>query len=105
RPPQRLDDLVSPALLRSEVDEEHLVFAVVNNLGELGLEAYALAPAQVAAEHRQLQVLASASHELENRAKAIRVADIVGHEVHRAHGSPRQEGWIFRDLTEQESAQ
>src|SRR5690606_23057394 len=103
--PESLDDLLSPPVLRTEVDEEHLVLPMMNHRGKLHLQTDPFPVVEHAPEHGKLQVLAAPAHDLEYPSQPIRIADVVGDQVDGPHWSPRQERGVLGNLAEQEPSE
>jgi hypothetical protein len=62
----------------ADVDEENLVFVVVDDAGEVGAKFDELSVVELTLEDGELEVFAPAEHELVDLAKALGVADVVG---------------------------
>src|SRR5688572_793711 len=75
------DHAVAAAFSRAEVDEQHLILAVVNDLAELVPAANQVDRGELAFEDRVLQVIAEAAHGLVDFAEALVVADVVADEI------------------------
>ena len=68
-----------------EMDEQDLVFVVVDDAGEFGAAADEVAGGELAFEDGVLEVVAVTAHGLEDLAEAVVVADVVADEVGLAH--------------------
>jgi len=85
----RRNEVRGQSVGRTEIDEENLVFGGLNRGTKVQEEGLLLTGRKIAAEHRELNVLAAALHDLEDAAQALRVADIVrdveamGHRVRK----------------------
>lgn len=62
----------------ADVDEEHLVFVVVDDAREVGAELNELTSVELALEDRELKVLTPTEHQLVDLAQAFRIANVVG---------------------------
>jgi hypothetical protein len=82
---ERGDDAVATALSRAEMDEQNLIFAVMDDAGEVGAAADQVAGGEMALEDGVLQVVAEAAHGFEDLAEASVVADVVTDEIRLAH--------------------
>ncbi len=80
------DNAVAAAFGGAEVDEEDLVFVVVDDGGEFGAEADEVSRGELALEDGVLQVVAVAAHGLEDFAQAFVVGNVVADEEGFAHG-------------------
>lgn len=67
------------------MDEQNLIFIVVNDAGKLGAAANQVARGELALEHRVLEMIAVATHGLKNFAEAAVVGDVVADKVGLAH--------------------
>ncbi len=79
------DDAVAAAFGGAEVDEEDLVFVVMDDAGEFGAAANEVAGGELAFEDGVLEVVAEAAHRFEDFAEAFVVGDVVADEVGLAH--------------------
>jgi len=86
RLPQRSDDSLAPPLSWAEVNEKHLVFVVLDDLGERMPALGQIDRRELALEDRVLQVVAEIPHGLEDLAKPLVVADVVADKVGVSHG-------------------
>ena len=79
------DDAVAASFGGSEVDEEDLVFIVIDDAGEFGAAADDVAGGELAFEDGVLEVVAVAAHGFEDFAEALVVGDVVADEVGLSH--------------------
>lgn len=68
------------------MDEEDLVFGVVDDAGEVRAAADEIGAGELALEDGELEVVAVAAHGFEHLAEAFVVRDVVTDEVGLAHG-------------------
>lgn len=83
--PQGGNDAVAAAFDGAEIDEQHLIFAVVDDLGEHVAAARQIARSELAFEDRVLQMIAEPAHGLVDLGEAAVVADVVTDEKGVAH--------------------
>jgi hypothetical protein len=81
RAPERGDDAITASLHRAEIDEEHLILAVVDDLAEHMPAAHQIGWRELALEDRVLQMVAEVAHRLVDRLQAFVLADVVTDEV------------------------
>ena len=67
------------------MDEQNLIFVVVDDAGKLGAAPNQVGRGELALEYGILQMIAVTPHGLENLAQALVVADVVADEVGLAH--------------------
>jgi hypothetical protein len=79
------DHAVSPALGWAEIDKEHLVVLVIDDVRQFGAEADKIRRGELALEDGVLQMVAEAAHEPEDFAQALVIADVVANEIGIAH--------------------
>jgi len=92
------DDAVASAFGGAEGNEEDLVFIVVDDVVQCGFELGFFFGVEVAFKHGELDVVAVVAACFEGAAQAFVVGDVVANKVCGAHGSPREEGDVFRDF-------
>src|SRR5206468_1074620 len=68
-----------------EIDEEHLIFSMVDNLAELGAAPGQVHRRQLALEHGILKVVAVVPHGLEHLPQPLVLADVIADQVTGAH--------------------
>jgi hypothetical protein len=90
---ERGDDAVATPFGRPEVDEQDLVFVVVDDGGQLGAAADEVAGGELALENGVLEVVSEGAHGLENLAEAFVVADVVADEIGLSHFITLAEKW------------
>src|SRR5258706_14983198 len=101
----RSDHFVAAPTNRAQIDEQNLILDGVDLGGQVAAKLHELAVVQLAAEYGILNVVAPSAHHFVDASEATRVADVVTHDVHLAHGSPSLVGRVRLDLTQQELAQ
>jgi hypothetical protein len=69
------------AISRSNVHEQHVIGLVMNDSVEQRNELGVTLLAQTALEHRKLQPFSIAIHDPENATPALRIADVIGHDI------------------------
>src|SRR5208337_928014 len=82
---QRGDHALAAPLRRSQVNEEHLVVAMVNQLPQRMPAFRKINRRELALEDRVLQVVAKITHGLEDLPQPLVVADVVADEVSVTH--------------------
>ena len=83
---QRADHPFAAAFGGAEVDEQHLVFVVLDDLTECVSALGQIDRRELALEDRVLRMVAKVSHGLEDLAEAFIVADVVADEKGISHG-------------------
>ena len=73
---QSRDHPVAASLRRTEIDEQHLVFSMVDDLCQLPSAPRQVAARQLALEDRILEMVAEPAHGLKDSVEAIVVADV-----------------------------
>jgi len=66
RPAEGCDHPIAPRPSRSQVDEQDLIFAVVNNFAQFASQRYEITSRQAALENGKLNVIALIAHGLEH---------------------------------------
>ena len=79
------DDAVATAFGGAEMDEENLVFVVLDEVGEEGAAADEVGGGELAFEDGELEVVAEGAHGFEDLAEAFVVGDVVTDQVGLAH--------------------
>jgi hypothetical protein len=74
---QRGDDAVAAAFGGTEIDLQHLVFAMVDRFGQPEPAARQIGLRKLALEHRVLEVIAEATHDLVDLGEPLVLADVV----------------------------
>ncbi len=95
------DDAVAASFGRSQVDEEHLVFLMMDDFTEGLFELDFFTRRQVAFENRILQVIAKIFARLERKAESFAFGDVVADKIGGAHGLSGEEGYVLRDFAGQ----
>lgn len=80
------DDPLAACLGRAEIDEEHLVFVVLDDVAQGVPAAGQIDGGELALEDRVLQVVAKVPHGLVDLAEPLVIADVVADEVGVSHG-------------------
>ena len=80
-----LDHAVPAPLGRSQVDEQHLVFPMMDDRRQIRPAARQVGRRQLALEDRELQVVAIPAHGLKHLAQALVVADVVTNQIGSSH--------------------
>jgi hypothetical protein len=90
-----------------DVHQDDVVVIMVNDAIEECNELCVLLRGESALEYRELEPFTETLHEPEYPAPAFRVGDVVGHyvKVLIAHGSPRREVRVLKQLAEQVTGQ
>lgn len=83
------DHALAAAFGRAEVDEEDLIFVVLDDLAERMPALGEIDRGELALEDRVLQMVAEVAHGLEDLAEPLVVADVVADEKSVTHGTPR----------------
>lgn len=76
-----LDQGLAIGLCGSKIDEHHLIFVVVDDVGQCGHQVDAFTFGQLANEYAELDVVAIVVECFEDVVSAFIVADIIGHDV------------------------
>lgn len=79
------DDAVATAFGGAEMDEENLVFVVVDEVGEEGAATDEVGGGELAFEDGELEVVSEGAHGFEDLAEALVVGDVVTDQVGLAH--------------------
>ena len=82
----RFDYSFAPAFCRPQVDKQHLIFIVFDDLAERMPTLGKIDRVELTHEDRILQMIAKVSHRLEHFAKPLVVTDVVGHQIGVSHG-------------------
>lgn len=82
------DHSIAAAFGGAKIDEEHLVFAMVDDLAECLAALGKVDRPELALEDGVLQVVAKAAHGFEDLAEPFVVTDVVADEEGVAHGPP-----------------
>jgi len=90
---QGSDQAVAPAFGRTQIDEQNLVFIVLDDLPEHIPAAGEIGGRQLAFEDRILQMIAEVPHRFVDPAEAFVVADVVANKIGISHASPRRKEW------------
>ena len=90
------DDPVSAPFSRPEIDEQHLVFVVMNDFVQLRPQAHQIHARELALEDRELQVIPPGPHGLEDLSQALGISDVVADNVGVAHGNNGNSGGRLR---------
>ena len=83
--PERGNHAFAAALGRAEVDEQHLVFVVLDDLRERVAATSQVNRGELALEDRVLQMVAEVAHGFVDLAEALVIADVVADEESVAH--------------------
>ena len=95
------DNAVTSSFGRTEVDEEHLVFLMVDNFTEGLFEFDFFARRQVTLENGVLQVIAKIFARLECKTEPLAFGNVIADEIGGAHGLSGEEGYVLRDFAGQ----
>ena len=79
------DDAIASSLDRAQIDEQHLVFVVVNEGTQLMAAPRQIGGIELTLENRVLQVIAKPAHRLVDLRQPALVADVVADEERVAH--------------------
>ena len=82
----RIDHSFAPALGGTQVDKQHLVFVVLDDLGKRMPAFGKIDRIKLTLENRVLQMIAEVPHGFEDFAKPPVIADVVGDEIGVSHG-------------------
>jgi hypothetical protein len=81
RLPERSDNPVAPTFGWAQVNEQHLVFIMVNDSRQRRPASNQIARRELALEYGVLQMVAIATHGLEDLAKALVVRNVVTDQI------------------------
>ena len=79
------DDAVATAVGGAEVDEEDLVFVVIDELGEQGAAADEVRGGELAFEDGELEMVSEGAHGFEDLAKTLVVGYVVTDQIGLTH--------------------
>ena len=82
---ERGNDAVAAAFDGTEVDKQHLIFPMVDDLGEQVAAPGQVGLRELAFEDRLLQMIAKPAHRLMDFGEALVVADVVTDEIGLPH--------------------
>ena len=82
---ERGDDPFATTVGRSEIDEQHLVVAVINNLVQFMLALSQVDWVELTFEDRVLQVISEIAHRLEDFAEPLVITDVIADEIGITH--------------------
>jgi len=82
---QGRDDAITASLDRSEIDEEDLIIAMINDLAERMAAAHQVGRCELALEDGVLKMVTEVAHRFEHLAEPLFVADVVADEIGVAH--------------------
>jgi hypothetical protein len=85
RQTERGDDAIAASFGWAEMDEQDLVFVVIDDAGKFRAAPDKVACRELALEHGVLQMIAEPAHGLEDLAEPLVVADIVTDEIRLPH--------------------
>jgi hypothetical protein len=88
RAAQGCDDAIATAFDRTKVDEEHLIFAMIDDLAEQMPTSREIGPRQLTLEDRVLQVVAESTHRFVDPAQAEVVRNVVADQIRVPHQPP-----------------
>jgi hypothetical protein len=71
---------------RTQLDEQHLVFVVFDDVTQGALQLNLFRRIQIAFEHRELKVIPKVGARFKNPPQPLVVGDVVTNQVCRAHG-------------------
>jgi hypothetical protein len=74
---ERRNDAIAAAFGRTEVNEQDLVFSVMDRLGELGAQADEILSGEQAFKDGELEMVAESTENLEGFVAALVVGDVV----------------------------
>ena len=81
----RIDPFHRMVFRRAQVDDEDLIFALIDDLRQGGLHAHEVDIRQIALKHGELQMRAEAFHRLKHAPQPFGIADVVGDQVVTTH--------------------
>jgi hypothetical protein len=79
------DHPVAPALRGTEMNEEHLIFIMLDDPAQLGPASREIPLRELAFENRVLEMVAESTHRLEDLAQPAIVGDVVTDQVGLPH--------------------
>jgi len=79
------DDAIAATLRRTEMDKQNLILVMMNNQVQRSPAPSQIPLRKLALENRILQMIAEATHGLENFAKPAIVRNVVTHQIGLAH--------------------
>lgn len=79
------DDSIAAAFNGSEIDEQHLILAMVDDLPEGVAAANQVSWRELALEDRILEMVAEVAHRFEDAPESLVIADVVAYEISIAH--------------------
>ena len=94
-----LNPLDRVALRRSQIDNEHLIFALIDDLRQGPFHSYQIDVREVTLKDGKLEMRPKAFHRLENAPQTFRIADVVGDQVVTTHILPCCEWRQLRNLS------
>src|SRR5207249_7092285 len=84
-PAECRDHAIAPGASWSQIDEQNLIFTLMNNLAQFGSQPHQIASRQPALKDGKLNVIAPIAHRLEYIPQPLRIGDVVTNNVGVAH--------------------
>jgi hypothetical protein len=85
RQAERGDDAIAASFGRAEMDEQNLVFVVIDDAVKFRATPDKVAGSELALEHGVLQMIAEPTHGLEDLPEPLVVADVVTNQIRLSH--------------------